>query len=349
MAFLSQRDVLAKHDRMPLKDLQSIVGRLLWLTGAWHQLRPLLIPLYRALRHIPVTMVGVSPTSYEDLIKLVDDDLTLRTSLSTRHHSLVIGTQIKRVANTFVHCKTDLLQVFTKSRRVWLGITDPNSPFRSADDDTRDAISAWQTVLSSTSFCVSMRPKEVLPVRATADAMATDTLAGFGGAVFFTNGSCAWFQFRIDLGEARALWPWVGTSMQKHIAAWELLAQFALTFCIESRLPPGHFPVICHQGTDNSATDATAAKGLTSTPGMARILCPYFLFMRRVHVFPQLSHIPGHLNGLADALSRFGDISHKLSTSDRVDIQVSSLVCQSGIHMTSQRTRWPSTFSINSS
>ena len=108
-----------------------------------------------------------------------------------------------------------------------------------------------------------MRPKEVLPVRATADAMATETLAGFGGAVFFANGSCAWFQIRIEIAEAQALWQWVGPSMQKHIAAWEMLAQFALTFCIEARLPPGHSPVLCHQGTDNSAADASAAKGLT--------------------------------------------------------------------------------------
>ena len=39
-----------------VKELQSVLGRLLWLTGAWHHLRPLLIPLYRALCHIILSM-----------------------------------------------------------------------------------------------------------------------------------------------------------------------------------------------------------------------------------------------------------------------------------------------------
>ena len=227
-------------------------------------------------------------------------------------------------------------------------MADPTSPYRSMDDDAREAIAAWQNVLSSTSFCISIRPKDIVPVQATADAMANEHMAGLGGAVFFVDGSCAWFQFRLHIDTIRTCCPWVGPSMQKHIAAWELLAQFALRFCIESRLPPGHLPVTCHQGTDNSATDATAAKGLTSTPGMAHILCQYFLFMRRVHVFPQLSHIPGHLNGLADAISRFGELQNFLSPSNRIEVDVPSLLCQNGIHVTNQQTRWPSTFSVNS-
>ena len=82
--------------------------------------------------------------------------------------------------------------------------------------------------------------------------------------------------------------------------------------------------------------DATAAQGLSWTPGMAQILCQYFLFMRRVHVFPQLSHTPGHLNGLADALSRFGDFPLTLSPTDQIEINVPFLMCQNGIHVTNQ-------------
>ena len=69
---------------------------------------------------------------------------------------------------------------------------------------------------------------------------------GFGGAAFFPNGTCVWFQFRITLAQASELWHWVGSDMQKHIAAWELLAQFALTFCIESRLPRGRGLIACY-------------------------------------------------------------------------------------------------------
>ena len=109
-------------------------------------------------------------------------------------------------------------------------------------------------------------------MQATADAMASAYIADLGGAAFFTDGYCLWFQFRIHSAEAQAYWPWVGSDMQKHIAVWELLAQFALTFCIAPKFPQGHSPVVCHQGTDNSAADASAAKGITMTLGMSHIL-----------------------------------------------------------------------------
>ena len=95
-----------------------------------------------------------------------------------------------------------------------------------------------------------MRKPVTLPVMATADAMATADMAGFGRAAFFNDSTCVWFRFRISLDEAASFWPWVGDNMQKHIATWELLAQFALTFCIASKLPFGHPPLSCHQGTD---------------------------------------------------------------------------------------------------
>jgi disulfide bond formation protein DsbB len=137
--------------------------------------------------------------------------------------------------------------------------------------------------LVSTPFTLSMSPATRLEITATADAMASRSMAGFGGAAFFPNmnviyspwtqltyhvhtvvhsslmsfttcsidcaflrrfrfhkdlhnNSCVWVQFRITLAEASEAWSWVGNDMQKHIA-WELLAQFALTFCIESSLP----------------------------------------------------------------------------------------------------------------
>ena len=61
--------------RDKLKDVQLAVGRLLWLTSAWHHLRPLLIPLYKALHTIPTTMVGIDHVSYASLITMVSDDL----------------------------------------------------------------------------------------------------------------------------------------------------------------------------------------------------------------------------------------------------------------------------------
>ena len=110
-----------------------------------------------------------------------------------------------------------------------------------------------------------MCPPTRVPLQATAGAMASKDVAGIGGAAFFNDGSAVWFQFQIHLEEAQTAWPWIGDDMQKHIAPWELLAQFTLSFCIEASLPKTRGPVACHQATDNSAADAASAKGLSMT------------------------------------------------------------------------------------
>ena len=142
------------------------------------------------------------------------------------------------------------------------------------------------------SFFLSLSPASFLQITATADAMASQSVAGLGGAglggaAFFPDGTCVWFQFQITLAQANEHWHWVGSDMQKHIAARELLAQFALTVCIESRLLRGRGPIACQQGTDNSAADAVSAKGLSMTPAVSAVLAPYFTFMRRFHIFSQ--------------------------------------------------------------
>ena len=137
--------------------------------------------------------------------------------------------------------------------------------------------------------CEAVQSLEI-KVNATADAMASQSLAGLGGAAIFPDGSSTWFQFRISLADAQSLWPWLGDDMQKHIAAWELLAQFALSYCIATHLPCTRGPIACHQATDNSAADAATAKGLTMTPALAAVLTPYFQFMRRHHMYPNHAH-----------------------------------------------------------
>ena len=141
-----------------------------------------------------------------------------------------------------------------------------------------------------------MCPPMHVPVQATADAMASKDVAGLGGAAFFNDGSAVWFQLRIHLADAQSTWGWIGDDMQKHIAAWELLAEFALSYCIESHLPNSRGPIACHQANDNSAAHAAPAKRLTMTKALAVVLAPYFTFTRRLHFYPHIFHIPGSLD-----------------------------------------------------
>ena len=77
--------------------------------------------------------------------------------------------------------------------------------------------------------------------------------------------------------------------------------------------------------------------------GLSHVLMPYFIFMRRHHVTVDVSHIPGHLNEVADALSRFKNPPIDLDSASRIDIDVKALMNQSGIHVTQPSGKWQNT------
>ena len=248
---------------------------------------------------------------FQQFLSGLSPQLALMHDLSHKHQSPCQHVKLVRVAHSNVRTLEEVYKSYLKSRRVWVGITYPSSPHRMFDAEAHETLQVWSRLLVFTPFSLSMSPAVHVEVTATADAMASQTLAGLGGAAFFPNGKAVRFHFQITLDRAGAIWKCVGDDMQKHIAALELLAQFALTYCIVSCLPRCRGPVSCHQGTDNSAADAAsakayiAAKGLSMTPGMAMALSPFFTFMRRFQIFPRVTQIPGYLNVTADSLSWF--------------------------------------------
>lgn len=205
---------------------------------------------------------GHGPCDLSTFISGLSPQLTLSEDLTCKHQLLCQHVTPVRVADSNVRTLEEVHKLHLKSRRVWVGITDPTSPHRVLDSEAQAALQVWSRLLVSTPFSLSMAPPVHVEVTATADAMASQTVAGLGGAAFFPNGRAVWFQFQITLDQACALWNWVEDDMQKHTEAWELLAQYALTYCIVSCLPCCRGPVSCHQGTDNSAADAASAKGL---------------------------------------------------------------------------------------
>ena len=118
---------------------------------------------------------------------------------------------------------------------------------------------------------------------------------------------------------------------------------FCEGYCIESHLPKSRGPVSCNQATDNSAADASSSKGLTMSKALVVVLAPYFTFMRRFQFFPSMSHIPGHLNELADEQSRFKQpLSVNLDPMGFRDIpwQEQDLLRLLGVFVTQHGRKW---------
>ena len=115
---IDQIRTIQASSRLKVRDLQS-----LWLTSAWHYLRPLLTPLYKALHRIPNhntrcftrnftfsdSRVGMDHTTVQAMITQLDKHLQLRSSLtqtsrSPRSYTVSDGQQMSIIAHQVPSC-----------------------------------------------------------------------------------------------------------------------------------------------------------------------------------------------------------------------------------------------------
>ena len=83
------------------------------------------------------------------------------------------------------------------------------------------------------------------------------------------------------------------------------------------------------------------------TPAMATVLAPFFAFMRRCQIYPKITHIPGHLNDIADALSRFKQpLPEPLTLSNQCQVRWQTLLDSASIFTAQSGRRWPHRFGI---
>jgi len=76
--------------------------------------------------------------TFQTLTAQLDDQLQLRNQLTHTHQSLRKGVTLCRVANTNVNTLTDVKLLHIKSRRVWVGLSDPSTPNRKLDAEAAE-------------------------------------------------------------------------------------------------------------------------------------------------------------------------------------------------------------------
>ena len=305
---LDQIDSLLRSSRCDLKTLESLTGRLLWVSSLWETLRPLLGPLYQAMMTVPLTLVSISPEQWPLLLDALQDDLTLSKSL--HHPSLRKNVKVVRAASFTLRDLGHARSLHFKSRRIWLGINIPGSSKRKLLQETHESLQAWKDVLVGTLFLHNMIPPTYLPLQASADACATQGEAGLGGILRLNGEVAAWFAFTISHAEAKDVFPWISDSMQKHINVWELLGQFALAFCLDRALKGRCTPISVTFACGNTSAEAAHLKALSTASGMCHVLAAFFRFQRIHNLDVSIQHIPGMWNDEADALSRGKHLPH---------------------------------------
>ena len=84
------------------------------------------------------------------------------------------------------------------------------------------------------------------------------------------------------------------------------------------------------------------------TPAVSADLAPYFRFMRRYHIFPKMTHVPGHLNIIADSLSRFKQpLPESPTEDDHCVVRWQELLASSPVRIAQTGRKWPSQFGVD--
>ncbi|CAE7256654.1 unnamed protein product [Symbiodinium microadriaticum] len=332
-------ELISAGSKVRFKTLESLVGRLLWVTGLWKVLRPLLSPLYRALHALPSSCVGVSPELWNSILRNVDSFCVL--ARKTAHPSFHAGARITRVANSFVTSKDELLATPFRKRRLWVEVRDPDHPLRLAEADTLASLHAWKDLLISTPFVKSLRSPVDLQIVAEADACATETSMGLGGYVCWPSGRSHWFALSLSATELQDFSDLFPVPLQSHIAALELLAQLLLLWCIHQALPSCRGRLHAFLRCDNSAAEAASSKGMSSVLAMSGVLQRFLSFQAWSGIEVEVEHIAGYKNALADELSRLpADSVPPLGITDRVSPPLHWLL-SSGLYLEPPAARWP--------
>ena len=336
-------DVLAAP-KVKVRVLESLIGRLLWVSGLWKALRPLLSPLYAALHCIPASCVAVSPRLWNALLNAVDEACVVQCEVG--HASFPVGSRILRVANTAIHRPSDMHRMVFQHRRLWVTVRSNDHPLRVLPEPAKDALSAWRSVLESTPLIYSIRQPVQLALMAEADACASDQGCGLGGYVLWPSGRHDWFAVQLSASALRDLSPLFEGSPQSHIAALELLAQLVLIWLVDRTLPSCRTLVSVALRCDNAGAEAAAAKGLSAVRSLAAVLTAFLAYQCRLGVAAEVEHVPGFRNQLADELSRWSQGPSPLPLEARAVPPLDILLAGgfNSLQLAPREASWPSHF-----
>ena len=105
------------------KNLEKIIGILLWATSLVHHVRFLLTSLYRDLYSIPATNYSIPPTQWEYFLRLLNDSATIAVKNSLH---LPLEAKVVEFRHSTITAKDQLPIDLPIDRHVWVRIRDPN-------------------------------------------------------------------------------------------------------------------------------------------------------------------------------------------------------------------------------
>eukprot|EP00435_Cladocopium_sp_Y103_P020961 s1968_g5.t1 len=308
------------------KTLERFLGLALWVTQLWPEMRIWLQYLYRDLHSIPASQYSVDPGNWEEVVHCLSDNLVFTSK--PRYTAIPMNGHLIQVRHQPVHSVSDLRSCALSDKRIWLRVRDPQSSKRKLSQASHRILKSYLQWLDRLSPVRSMWPKPTWPGLCVADACASGQSSGIGGAIFFPSGKCSWFSLIISYADFNALQIPVHEDLQKDISSLETLAQIALVYIAMHSYPGARIPIRVPTLSDNTGAEAVSNRLFTTTMPLALFLEKLCVMISSSHMEVEISHIAGHDNVQADALSRWngqGDPPCHFLMSDRFHLTLDSL------------------------
>ena len=153
------------------KNLEKIIGVLLWATSLVHHVRFLLTSLYRDLYSIPATNYSINPAEWESFLNLLNDCATITTH---NHLHLPIGSQLVEFKHTAISSKSQLPSDIPIERHVWIRLRDPSCEKRRLSDTSKKTLLWSKESLLPLLKSIPLNRSTQMTVAAAADAFATE-------------------------------------------------------------------------------------------------------------------------------------------------------------------------------
>ena len=149
-----------------------------------------------------------------------------------------------------------------------------------------------------------------------------------GGFLRFHNGDFRWFSERWHPSDFLDLQIPVSQDMQKDLGSYETLAKICLLYILGHLVPSQRIPVALKSLSDNTGAEANSNSLFTTKSPQCFFIEHLCMLTSTIHAALDVSHIPGHLNTLADRISRLNldeALPADLKASERIRLSLDQL------------------------
>ena len=292
---------LLKHNRVPLKIIQKVVGLAMWITQLFPLMRIWLHHLYMDMHKIPATQFSVDPGYWHEMVACLNADLTFHSRPPGT--AIPVGGKLVEVRHRKVVTLDDVRSSLLSERRVCLRIRDPTSTRRFLGPGSLRTLffADWMTHMSPIRTIWPATPCDFF---AAADACAHDQMAQIGGFIQMAD-KTVWFSERFSPEDFYQPDVEVNHNMQRDIVCYETLAQIAIVKLLTQHLPAQRLAIRISSLSDNTGAEAGINSLFTTKLPLAFFLEKLCITATATGIQLDVSHISGKSNVLADAISRW--------------------------------------------